>query len=79
MKKNITTYYFTSFYSKYGISNKQHGSFKPLVRGLYFQRLKRFDNQTSGTFYNDGDAYIYSHFNNEGIVDFYGTTGLTRL
>ncbi|MDN3664355.1 hypothetical protein QWY92_02910 [Algibacter miyuki] len=47
--------------------------------GTVFSTVKRFDNQTSGTFYNDGDAYIYSHFNNEGIVDFYGTTGLTRF
>ncbi|MDX1774888.1 gliding motility-associated-like protein [Oceanihabitans sediminis] len=44
-----------------------------------FSTLEKFDNQLSGEFYNDGDLYIYNHFNNDGIVDFFGTTGLTRF
>jgi len=44
-----------------------------------FSTVERFDNLSTGTFYNDGDAFIYSHFNNDGILDFYQNTGLTRF
>jgi len=37
------------------------------------------DNVQSGEVYNDGDAYIYSGFNNDGVVDFSQNTGLTRF
>ncbi|NBL63580.1 T9SS type B sorting domain-containing protein [Flavobacterium sp. NST-5] len=33
-----------------------------------------FDNQATGTFVNDGEFYVYSHFNNDGLVSF--TPGL---
>ncbi|EGV44655.1 gliding motility-associated C-terminal domain-containing protein [Bizionia argentinensis JUB59] len=44
-----------------------------------FSTVERFDNLTTGSFYNDGDTYIYSHFNNDGTLDFYQNTGLTRF
>lgn len=44
-----------------------------------FSTLERFDNLTTGSFFNDGDTYIYSHFNNNGIIDFNKNTGLTRF
>lgn len=44
-----------------------------------FSTLERFDNRSTGAFYNDGDAYIYSHFNNDGVLDFLQNTGLTRF
>src|SRR5690554_1054610 len=44
-----------------------------------FSTVERFDNLSTGTFYNDGDAFIYSHFNNDGILDFLQNTGLTRF
>ena len=47
--------------------------------GTVFSTVERFDNLSSGEFYNDGDAFIYSHFNNDGVVDFYKDTGLTRF
>ncbi|WP_310992125.1 gliding motility-associated C-terminal domain-containing protein [Aequorivita marina] len=47
--------------------------------GTQFSTVERFDNLVSGSFFNDGDAFIYSHFNNDGIVDFYQNTGLTRF
>ncbi|MFC6096537.1 gliding motility-associated C-terminal domain-containing protein [Flavobacterium qiangtangense] len=34
-----------------------------------------FDNTETGTFVNDGEFYLYSHFNNDGLVSF--TPGLT--
>ena len=47
--------------------------------GTEFSTVERFDNLDSGSFFNDGDVYIYSHFNNDGIIDFYQNTGLTRF
>lgn len=44
-----------------------------------FSTVERFDNLTTGSFFNDGDAFIYSHFNNDGILDFHLDTGLTRF
>lgn len=44
-----------------------------------FSTVDRFDNLTSGSFYNDGDAFIYSDFNNDGVLDFIQNTGLTRF
>ncbi|OBX25390.1 gliding motility-associated-like protein [Gelidibacter algens] len=44
-----------------------------------FSTVERFDNLTTGSFYNDGDTYMYSHFNNDGTLDFYQNTGLTRF
>ncbi|MEO8934834.1 MAG: gliding motility-associated C-terminal domain-containing protein [Xanthomarina sp.] len=44
-----------------------------------FSTVERFNNLNTGSFYNDGDAYIYSHFHNDGVIDFYQNTGLTRF
>lgn len=44
-----------------------------------FSTVERFDNLATGSFFNDGDAFIYSHFNNDGILDFLQNTGLTRF
>lgn len=44
-----------------------------------FSTVEHFDNLATGTFYNDGDAFIYSHFNNDGVVDFLQNTGLIRF
>ncbi|MCX2679832.1 gliding motility-associated C-terminal domain-containing protein [Galbibacter sp. EGI 63066] len=35
-----------------------------------FSTVSRFDNTPTGAFVNDGEAFIYSHFNNDGSVDF---------
>ncbi|WP_299397532.1 gliding motility-associated C-terminal domain-containing protein [uncultured Gelidibacter sp.] len=47
--------------------------------GTKVYTLERFNNLASGKFYNDGDVLFYSHFNNEGVVDFYQNTGLSRF
>jgi len=49
-----------------------------ISEGTIFSTLEDFDNQTTGSFINDGDAYIYRDFNNDGVVDFY-EGGLTRF
>jgi len=37
------------------------------------------DNKTTGDLVNDGDLYVYSHYNNDGMVTFLGKTGITRM
>lgn len=44
-----------------------------------FSTVEAFQNEDSGEFYNDGDAYIYDNFSNAGTVDFTQNTGLTRF
>src|SRR5690606_5954196 len=47
--------------------------------GTQFSTVERLNNKISGQFYNDGEAFIYSHFNNDGTVDFYQNTGMSRF
>jgi gliding motility-associated-like protein len=47
--------------------------------GTQFSTLERLNNKAPGQFYNDGEAFIYSHFNNDGTLDFYQNTGMTRF
>ena len=44
-----------------------------------FSSVTSLDNRSGAELYNDGDAFIYHHFNNDGIVDFHQQTGLTRF
>ncbi len=44
-----------------------------------FSTVGNFNNFSTGSFYNDGDAFIYSHLNNDGVLDFLQNTGLTRF
>lgn len=43
--------------------------------------LSAIENTNSGTLINDGDFFVYNHYNNDGIVTFSqgSTTGLTRM
>lgn len=43
-----------------------------------FSTVSDFDNTSTGSFINDGDVYVYANWNNDGVVDFMGDTGLTR-
>ncbi|SHG51087.1 gliding motility-associated C-terminal domain-containing protein [Salegentibacter echinorum] len=44
-----------------------------------FSTLERFNNLETGNFFNDGNTFIYNHFNNDGVIDFYNETGLTQF
>lgn len=43
--------------------------------------ISEVNNSTTGTITNDGDFFVYNHYNNDGIVTFTNgiTTGLTRM
>ncbi len=45
-----------------------------------FSTVGDLDNKNGASFINDGEAFIYAHFNNDGTVDFTdGEQGLTRF
>ena len=44
-----------------------------------FSTLSEFDNKQEATFYNNGTAFFYSHFNNDGQVDFIENSGMNRF
>ena len=50
-----------------------------VIDNTIISSLLDFNNTNQGTLINDGDMYIYSNFNNDGMVDFNGITGLTRF
>jgi gliding motility-associated-like protein len=48
--------------------------------GTQFSTVGDFNNTNTASFINDGEAFIYAHFNNEGVVDFTSTEqGYTRF
>ncbi len=48
--------------------------------GTQFSIVNDFNNTATATFINDGEAFIYAHFNNDGNVDFTsGESGYTRF
>ncbi len=51
-----------------------------ITTGTQFSTVEAFNNTNQGTFINDGEAFIYNHFNNDGTVDFTpGEAGYTRF
>jgi len=48
--------------------------------GTIFSTVSDFKNLNTGSFINDGEAYIYAHFINDGLVDYStGAEGYTRF
>ncbi|WP_166920185.1 gliding motility-associated C-terminal domain-containing protein [Flavobacterium poyangense] len=52
-----------------------------ITSGTIMSTVGAMDNQSSGNLFNDGEFYLYSHYNNDGLVTFSpGTqTGITRM
>ncbi|WP_316632267.1 gliding motility-associated C-terminal domain-containing protein [uncultured Flavobacterium sp.] len=52
-----------------------------ITEGTVMSTVGAMDNKDSGNLFNDGDFFVYSHFNNDGLVTFSsGTTkGITRM
>lgn len=50
-----------------------------ISEGVQFSTVETLNNLTTGEFYNDGESFIYSHFNNDGTLDFYEETGVTHF
>lgn len=81
MKNKILTYISVCLLFAVGLMQAQttnEGEFI-VSENTILSTLGAFENTPTGTFYNDGDTYIYKGFNNEGIVDFTQETGLTRF
>ena len=50
-----------------------------VTQGTIVSTVGDFNNTQTGSFFNDGDVYVYANWNNDGLVDFNGNTGLTRF
>ncbi|RXJ44311.1 gliding motility-associated C-terminal domain-containing protein [Gelidibacter gilvus] len=61
------------------MAQTSNGGILYVSEATQFSTVERFDNLATGSYFNDGDAFIYNHFNNDGIVDFHLNTGLTRF
>lgn len=48
-----------------------------VMGGTKFSTVEALDNREEGSFVNDGEAYLYSHLNNDGVVDFVEEGGVT--
>lgn len=44
-----------------------------------FSVVDDFQNEEEGEFYNDGETFIYSNFENNGSINFFDNTGITRF
>lgn len=47
--------------------------------GTIVSTVQSLDNKPTGDLVNDGELYVYSHYNNDGLVTFTGNTGITRM
>ena len=72
----LLTISFVSFRLSAQITNQGEATVAPET---IVSMVSDFDNTPSGEFFNDGNIYIYGHFNNDGVVDFYQNTGLTQF
>lgn len=50
-----------------------------VAEGTQFSTVEAMDNLEDGVFFNDGETFLYSHLNNDGVIDFYSETGMTRF
>lgn len=50
-----------------------------VTEGAQLSTVGNFDNKGTGTFMNDGEAFFYANFNNEGTIDHIGEVGYTRF
>lgn len=52
-----------------------------ISEGTIMSTVGAMDNKNSGNLFNDGDFYVYSHYNNDGLVTFSNgsTKGITRM
>ena len=52
-----------------------------ITEGTIMSTVGAMDNKSSGNLFNDGDFFVYSHYNNDGLVTFStgSTNGMTRM
>ncbi|PKD20024.1 hypothetical protein APR41_15240 [Salegentibacter salinarum] len=78
-ENNIKLFLLLFLISGAGIAQTTNSGKLYVSEGTQISVVKDFQNEGSGEFYNDGEAFIYSNFSNDGIINFYGNTGLTRF
>ena len=51
-----------------------------ITEGTIMSTMGAMDNKGSGNLFNDGDFFVYSHYNNDGLVTFSAASkGITRM
>ncbi|CAI8217197.1 MAG: Uncharacterised protein [Flavobacteriaceae bacterium] len=56
--------------STFGFSQTTNEGILHVSSNTLFSSVDAFDNKANGDFTNNGESYFYSHFNNDGEVDF---------
>lgn len=84
LKRNFKLLLMFVFMGNLGISQTVNIGEFTVLENTIFSTVADFDNQTSAEFINNGDAYIYAHWNNDGVADFDlasldTSNGLTRF
>ncbi|MFB9056781.1 gliding motility-associated C-terminal domain-containing protein [Mariniflexile ostreae] len=67
------------FMYQYTISQTSNVGVLYISENTKFSLVEDFTNLNTGAFYNDGETFIYRHFNNDGELDFYKDTGVTKF
>lgn len=83
MKTKVKNIFFLLILSVTGVLNAQTVNIGDLyiTPGTIMSTVGAMDNKSSGNLFNDGDFYLYSHYNNDGLVTFStgSKTGITRM
>lgn len=80
-KKIITFSLFTFWLSAVAVAQTVNTGELSITSGTIMSTVSALDNTATGSIVNDGDLYVYSHYNNDGLVGFTAgtTTGITRM
>lgn len=73
--KNTLTYLGLFLFGGAVIAQTSNEGMLYVADGTQFSSVETLENLETGKFYNDGESYVYSHFNNDGEVDYYQNTG----
>jgi gliding motility-associated-like protein len=81
MKKSIYKLLFVALIPILGFGQTVNTGDLYITRGTIMSTVGAMDNKSSGNLFNDGDFFLYSHYNNNGLVTFSSgaTTGITRM
>ena len=79
MKKPLIHIYFILFCTSGVLAQTINEGILYISENTQFSTVARLDNHNQGILNNDGEAFIYNDFNNDGTLDFYQNTGVTNF
>lgn len=72
-------FFFAFLFTVYLWSQTSNKGMLYISKDTKFSTLETLNNLPTGEWYNDGETFVYSHFNNDGRLDFYQQTGRTHF